>query len=80
MSICCNSLQGIGNNGCGCGCNNSMTIIVAAIIALVLVNILDQDTANCIGQFLQAIGELMDLSATDGCFGNLANNNICNYY
>lgn len=83
MGISCNNnIQGISNNnGCGFGYNtNSITIILAAIIALILVNILDDDATNCIGQFLQAIGELMSLSTTNGCFSNFVNNCSCNYY
>ncbi|MBE6022966.1 MAG: hypothetical protein E7231_07000 [Cellulosilyticum sp.] len=83
MGISCNNVQGISTNGnCGCGCdgNNSITIILAAIIALILVNILDEDASNCIGQFLQSIGELMALSTTNGCLSNFVNNSCCNYY
>lgn len=81
MGACCNNIQNVNNNVCGCGCgrNNCTTIIIAAIIALVLVNVVNEDTADCIGQFLQAIGQLVELSSSGSCFGNLVNN-CCNYY
>ena len=72
----------------GCECNNrNMIIIFAAIIALILVNVLEDDTTECLGQFFQALGDLLSLSVTGGCFNNFSNkcmsNNTgcgCNYY
>ncbi len=76
----CNNLQGILGNNCGCSNTNNALVLVAAIIALVLINILDEDSTSCIGELLQAVGELMDLSVTRGCFSNLGNSSCCNYY
>lgn len=77
------------HGGCECNCNNrNMIIIFAAIIALILVNVLEDDTTECLGQFFQALGDLMSLSVTGGCFNHFSNNCIgnnnsgcgCNYY
>lgn len=63
----------------GCGCNNrNMIIIFAAIIALILVNVLEDDTTECLGQFFQALGDLLSLSVTGGCFKNFSNKCIGN--
>ena len=81
MGNCCS-----GNHFDGCGNNNrNMIIIFAAIIALILVNILDEDTTDCVGQFFQALGDLMSLTTSCGCVANLSNHYVgnncaCNYY
>ena len=61
----------------GIGCNNNWgsrknnkAVIITALIALVLINILDDDTTECVGQLLQATGELMALGGLDGCLEN----------
>lgn len=76
----CNNFQGVLGTSCGENGVNNTIVIIAAIIALVLINILDDETTECIGELLQAIGELMDLSITRGCFSNLSNSSSCNYY
>ncbi|MBP3886138.1 MAG: hypothetical protein J6F30_00580 [Cellulosilyticum sp.] len=76
----CNNIQNILGTSCGYNNANNSIVIIAAIIALILINILADDTADCIGELLQAIGELMSLSITKGCFNHLGNNSCCNYY
>ena len=76
----CNNIQNILGKNCGYNNTNNSIVIIAAIIALILINILDDDTADCIGEFLQAIGELISLSTTRDCFNHLGNNSCCNYY
>lgn len=78
MANGCNSVQGI--HSCGCNRNvNNAAVIIAAIIALILINILDDETNNCIGQALQSIGELMQLGGMENCLTNCFNN-CCSYY
>lgn len=76
----CNNIHNILGTNYGYNNTNNSIVIIAAIIALVLINILDDDTADCVGELLQAIGELMDLSTTKGCLNNLCNSSCCNYY
>ena len=74
MGSFCNTQS---NSGCGCH-NQNMMIIFAAIIALILVNVLEDHTTECAGQFFQALGDLMSLSVTGGCFNSISNNCISN--
>ena len=80
MVIGCNNLQGIVGNSCNSNNINNTVVIIAAIIALILINILDEDATQCIGELLQAIGELMDLSTTRCCLNNFGSNSCCTYY
>lgn len=74
----CNSIQGIHSCGCNRNANNG-AVIIAVIIALILINILDNDTNECVGQVFQSIGDLMQLGGMESCLTNCFNN-CCNYY
>lgn len=80
MGTNCNNLQEILNQNRGCHNVNNTAVIIASIIALILINILDEETTDCIGAFLQAIGELMQLGLMRGCFDHLGNNCCYHYY
>lgn len=77
MTNGCNSIGGI---NCGCNRNaNNGAVIIVAIIALILINILDDDTNECLGQVFQSLGELMQLGGMERGLTNGFNNN-CSYY
>lgn len=55
MSNCCNK------------CVNNANIIIAAIIALILINILDTGCIDSLSNLLMSIGDLMQLGNTSSC-------------
>lgn len=71
---CCNNVQ---NLGCNNNANNT-AVIIAAIIALILINVLDDDTNQCLATVLISIGDLITTGTTKGCLNNLVCG--CNYY
>lgn len=79
---CCNPLQGIGSqNECRSnGCPNNAAVIIVAIIALILINILDEETSDCVGQAFITIGDLMQLGPLESCLKCMNNGARCNYY
>jgi len=52
---------------CDKGVNNK-NIIIAAIIALILINILDKGCIDNLSNLLISIGDLMQLGNTSSCF------------
>lgn len=60
-------------SGCNlfCGSNRSNgNIIWAAIVALILINCLDDDCIQSVAAFLVTVGDAMILGASSNCFGN----------
>lgn len=54
--------------GMGCNkCVNSTNVIIAAIIALILINILDKECTDSLSNLLVAIGDLMQVGNTSSC-------------
>lgn len=65
------------NNSCN-KCTNSKNIIIAAIIALILINILDTGCIDSLSNLLVSVGDLMQLGNTSTCFKR--DNNMENFY
>lgn len=81
MGTCCNNnFQGIVSHNCGCRNANNTAIIIAAIVALILINILNEETAECVGGFLQATGDLVSLGVIGNCFNNVGSCGCCNCF
>lgn len=54
--------------GMGCNqCANNTNVIIAAIIALILINILDKGCIDSLSNILMAIGDLMQVGNTSSC-------------
>ena len=66
MGMCCNQ------------CVNNTNIIIAAIIALILINILDKGCIDNLSTLLISIGDLMQLGNTSSCFTKC--NDMRNFY
>lgn len=48
-------------------CANNTNVIIAAIIALILINILDKGCIDSLSNLLVAIGDLMQVGNTSSC-------------
>ena len=66
MGMCCNQ------------CVNNTNIIIAAIIALILINILDKGCIDNLSNLLISIGDLMQLGNTSSCLTKC--NDMRNFY
>lgn len=65
------------NNCCNQRLNNT-NIIIAAIIALILVNTLESGCIDSLSNLLVSIGDLMQLGNTSGCLSQY--NDIRSFY
>ena len=59
-------------------CVNNTNIIIAAIIALILINILDKGCIDNLSNLLISIGDLMQLGNTNSCLTKC--NDMRNFY
>lgn len=65
MNYCCENERILVNN---CSCQiNSKAVILSAVVALLLLNCLDEECVDTVGEFLQSVGQLIDAGLTRGC-------------
>lgn len=72
-------VSGYHKNLCGCNRNNA-SIIWAAIIALILVNCLDDECLDNLAAFFQMLGDALALGITKSCFNSCQRQDIKNCY
>lgn len=65
------------NNSCNKS-TNSKNIIIAAIIALILINILDTGCIDSLSNLLVSVGDLMQLGNTSTCLTR--DNDMSSFY